>query len=44
MIEGFTKLSSVDAYVISPVESISAKYIVVLCITNEIISIFGQIW
>ena len=42
--EGFTKLTSVDPYVFFPVESISAKYIVVLCITNEIISIFGQIW
>ena len=40
MVKGFTKHFSVDSYVFFPVESISAIYIFVLCIINEIISIF----
>ena len=43
MIKGLTKLFSVDTYVVPPVESISAIYMLVLCILNEIISIFGPL-
>ena len=39
----FNKLFSVDSYVFFPVESISAIYMFVLCIINEIISIFGPL-
>ena len=40
MIKGITKLFSVDSDVFFAVESISAMYIFVICILNEIISIF----
>ena len=43
LIKGCTKLFSVDSYVFSPVESIFDIYFFVLCIINEIISIFDYI-
>ena len=43
MIKGISKLFSDDIYVFFHVESISAIYMFVLCIINEIISIFGTL-